>query len=83
MSTDGWFTLDGLEDVPGHSIIAAECQYPDCVDGGVSLTLNEWCVDHNRSVYWCLNTGHLWCDGGPPEWAVHRLHCCEFVDEKL
>lgn len=60
-----------LGDWPGGELIAHECRYPDAADGGLDLVLPVQCQEHARSVYWCLNAGILWCDGGPPEWEVH------------
>ena len=60
-----------LADWPGHTITVFDCAFPESVDGGADVVLPVTCAAHTRSVYWCLNTGVLWCDGGPPRWVWH------------
>lgn len=55
-----------LGDWPGGMILAMECEYPYAPDGGIDLALPLVCTTHQRSVWWCLNAGLTWCDGGPP-----------------
>ena len=60
-------------EVGQHDVSAFECRYPEAVDGGTDLVLGEVCDRHPRSIYWCLETGSLWCDGGPPDWDWHTV----------
>jgi hypothetical protein len=73
--SDIYEVLIGDGDIPGHALLGTKCQYPECEDGGYSLTLGPLCETHNRSVYFCVNQHILWCDGGPPDWEYHRVSC--------
>ena len=59
------YSLD-LGDWPGGSITAFDCAYEGAPDGGLDLVTPETCPEHGRSIYWCLNAGVFWCDGGSP-----------------
>jgi hypothetical protein len=61
-----------IGDWPGGELVGEDCQYPDAPDGGADLVLPVQCETHQRSIWWCLNAGVLWCDGGPPGYDHHR-----------
>lgn len=71
-----FFELE-LGEWPGGSLSAMECRFPDAPDGGIDLALPVHCEQHMRTIWWCLNAGVLWCDGGAgggAPWQWHRWY---------
>lgn len=49
------------------------CNRPDSDGDGYDIGLGIPCPEHARTVYFCIDAGRIWCDGGAPDWDCHDL----------
>lgn len=61
-------------DTPAGPLLVAPCLHPESDQERPDVPLGGLlCPRHMRTVYYCQDRGELWCDGGPPDYALHEM----------
>jgi hypothetical protein len=57
----------------GGSLLLSQCSHPESDAEHPDVPLGMQCEVHNRTLYYCDDLSVVWCDGGDPEYAWHRM----------